>query len=112
MRINGKKQVEPGSYPGEFREVQDSFHDEYGAGLRWVFCISNGEIISRITQPTASAKNSCGQFLEMVSGLPIHEAMKHDTNEWSGQPGTIVVEAAGENVRVAKFIREKSVKSK
>jgi hypothetical protein len=43
----------------------------------------------------------------MVSGMPLSIAIEQDTDEWSGQPGTIVVERSpsGETIRVARFIR-------
>jgi len=109
MRIHLLPIVEPGTYHGRFLGAKQAYHDEFGAGIRWDWKIDQGEYagatVSRTTQDVASAKNACGQFLELVSGLTLDSAVMYDTDEWIGQTGAVVVEASptGEGVRVASF---------
>ena len=112
MRMQMYTQIKPGRYPGRFRDVTDSLHEEYGEGVRWNFDISDkthGEIpVSRVTKAIASHKNSCGKFWEMVSGLSLEAAIEHDTEEWSNTAGIVILEEMpiGDGVRVAQFIRD------
>lgn len=111
MKMSLTKRVKPGKYAAAFLGVHESHHEEYGSGARWEFRIEEGEfagtVLSRTTKELASPKNTCGKFLEMVAGMPLEEAVQHDTDAWSGQPGVIIVEASpsGDTLRVAEFIR-------
>ena len=64
--------------------------------------------MSRTTKDEASVNNACGKFWTMISGLSLEDAITHDTDEWIGDGGMIVVEdsPSGEGVRVAQFIRD------
>ena len=112
MRMQMYTQIKPGTYRGHFKGVTRTLHEEYGDGVRWDFAIDDkksGEVfVSRTTKAVASQKNSCGKFFEMVSGLLLKAAIGHDTDEWLGTAGTILVESApsGDGVRVAQFIRD------
>ena len=112
MRMQLYTQIEPGTYRGHFKGVTQTLHEEYGDGVRWDFTINDknmGEVsVSRTTKAVASNRNSCGKFLEMVSGLILKAAINHNTDEWLGTAGTILVESApsGDGVRVAQFIRD------
>ncbi len=112
MKMGFVTQIKPGTYHGTFAAVTRSLHQDYGEGARWDFRIDQGEsggaIVSRTTKDVASKKNTCGQFWKMVSGLSFEAAIKHDTDEWLGVPGAIVVEKApsGDSVRVVKFTRD------
>ena len=112
MKMGFITQVPPGTYLAVFMGVKPTTHKEYGSGVRWDFRIDDGEhagaIIGRTTKDVASKKNSCGKFFEMVSGLSFKTAIKHDTDEFVGNVGTIVVERqpSGEGVRVVEFVRQ------
>ena len=69
-----------------------------------------GATVCRTTKAVASNGNTCGKFWEMVSGVDLDEAIKHDTDEWSGASGTIVIERSpeGDSTRVVRFVRDDS----
>ena len=107
MKINQIPEVDPGSYPGKLVAVAETIHEQYGPGLRWDFELDIGGIVSRTTKPDASNSNTCGAFCQMVSGLPLDEAIQSDTEDWVGVCGEILVEnsPSGNGVRVARFTR-------
>lgn len=108
MKLSFPKQVKPGEYEGKFVGLSETSHPEYGAGVRFDFRIDKtGAVVSRTTQRAPTLTNTCGRFLEYVSGLPLSDAVEGDTDDWIGAQGIIVVEAspAGESVRVTNFIR-------
>ncbi len=105
-------QIPPGTYHAVFAGVKPTSHKEYGSGVRWEFRIDDGEysgaVVSRTTKDVASKRNSCGKFFGMVTGLSFKAAIKHDTDEFVGCVGKIVVERppSGEGVRVVEFVRQ------
>jgi hypothetical protein len=108
MKMNLVQNVEPGTYHGSFEGVAITSHEEYGPGVRWNFRIDEGgALVSRTTKGEASPRNTCGKFWEMVSGLPLEDAITHDSDEWIGHTGEIVVEnsPSGDGVRVAQFTK-------
>ena len=112
MKISQVPEIEPGTYHGKFVRVAETTHDEYGPGARWDFEIDEGPyagaIVSRTTKPVASNRNTCGAFCEMVAALPVEAAIQHDTDNWVGVRGTVVVERSpsSDAVRVAQFTRD------
>ena len=108
MKMTLFQDVEPGTYPGTFDGVSKTSHPEFGDGVRWDFHVGKGKTVCRTTTLVASNGNTCGRFWQMVSGLPLEEAIKHDTDDWVGVPGTVVVERSpsGGTTRVAKFVRD------
>ena len=112
MKMSLLPNVEPGRYHGTFAGVTETSHPEYGPGARWDFEIDDGEhagaTVCRTTKTVASKSNTCGNFWEMVSAMPLDDAINRDTDEWVGTPGTIVVERspAGDSMRVVEFLRD------
>ena len=112
MKIKSLPQVEPGDYHGTFLGAAPTSHKDYGAGIKWDFRIDDGfhagAIVRRTTGDTASAKNTCARFAEMVSGFRLQDAVTFDTDDWIGVTGKITVEhsPSGESMRVAKFVRD------
>ena len=112
MKMRTQTRVPPGTYHGTFAGLADTEHQEYGPGLQWMFEIDQGEFagktVRRTTDSVATKTNLCGSFWEMVSGLPFQEAKEHDSDDWLGHTGTIVVERSpsGDGVRVGQFTRD------
>lgn len=112
MKMQTQTAVPPGTYHGVFAGLVNTEHPDYGPGLQWLFEIDQGEFsgktVRRTTDCVAKKTNKCGTFWEMVSGLPFEEAKEHDSDEWLGDAGTIVVERApsGDGVRVARYTRD------
>ena len=114
MKMGLLLQVPPGTYHATFADVTKSSHEEYGPGVRWDFRLDNdngdysGVIVCRTTKDIASENNSCGKFLEMVSGMSLVDAVQYDTSEWLDVGGSVIVEKApsGDGVRVAEFVRD------
>jgi len=61
-----------GVYKAKFGGVEETQHDEFGAGLKFVFEITSGEHAgeqaTRITGPKPTPKNACGRMLAGISG--------------------------------------------
>ena len=117
MKMDFAPQVPAGMYPGSFDGVEETNHEEYGEGARWDFVIEGGEYdgvtVSRTTKAKATKKNSCGKFFMAVSGLPLDEAVAHDTDDFVGAGGNVIVEdsPSGESTRVVTFVRDKQQQS-
>ena len=61
-----------GVYKAKFVGVEETEHDEYGAGLKFVFEVTSGdhagEQATRITGTKPTPKNACGRMLAGISG--------------------------------------------
>ena len=90
--------VPVGSYTGKFaglEEVPANPEKKYGAGLRWKFAVDAGpckdQVVSRITGPTPSTKNSCGKLLSGLLGRSLKEGDQVDPDNFLGKQFMIIV---------------------
>jgi len=117
MKMTRGTNVPPGKYRATFKDARETTHAKYGPGACWTFVLGDGEhagaTVCRTTKTVATKSNTCGRFWEMVSGLPLDDAIKYDTDEWVNTPGMIVLEDApeGDSMRVVEFVRDDSTQS-
>lgn len=69
--------VPVGNYTGTFAGVEATpanKEKDYGPGLRWKWTVETGQyagqVVSRVTTPTPSPKNSAGKILSGCSAAP------------------------------------------
>ena len=87
-----------GVYWATFRDVEETEHDEYGAGLRWVFEVVNGdhanETETRITSDKPTPKNAAGRMIAGITGKSLQAGHKLDLMPFVGTSYLIQVEEA------------------
>jgi len=95
--------VPAGSYTGRFtgtEEVPANPEKRFGAGLRWRFVVDvgpyEGQMVSRVTGPAPSVKNSCGKMLSGVIGRALKENEQIDPDTFIGKRYMLVVAAGQE----------------
>lgn len=102
--------VPAGSYSAKFVGVEpfQSKDGKYGDGLRWKFQIVggslNGQVASRITGPTPSPKNSCGQVLSGMLGKSLQADQEFDIDLLVGRTFLIVVKATANGTRIETVV--------
>ena len=99
----------PGNYTAKLVAVEESHHDQYGVGLRWGFCVTNGEhagkTASRVTATTPTVGNNCGKVLTGLLGRCVKPDEEIDIDLLVGKTYLIVVaETEGGGTRVESII--------
>jgi hypothetical protein len=68
----GGSSVPAGMYRATFDRVEESSHEEFGSGVKWVFKVTegahSGEEASRITGDRPTPKNAAGRMISGLSG--------------------------------------------
>jgi hypothetical protein len=99
--------VPAGFYRARFLGVDPTEHEEYGAGLKFVFEVvegpHKGESATRITSTQPTPKNACGRMLAGITGEPLAPGAKIDLGPFVGKEYLLQVEgvANGNGTRVA-----------
>ncbi|HJN12611.1 MAG: hypothetical protein QGG09_11820 [Pirellulaceae bacterium] len=99
----------PGNYTAKFVAVEESHHDQFGDGLRWVFSVTNGEhagkAATRVTATKPTAHNNCGKVLAGLLGRSVKPDEEIDIDLLIGRTYLIVVaETEGGGTRVESII--------
>lgn len=99
-----------GVYKAKFVGVEETTHDEYGAGLKFVFDIiagdHAGEQATRITQPKPTPKNACGRMLAGISGETLKPGVTIDLAPHVGETFMIQVEETkNDSTRIGTIIK-------
>jgi len=85
-----------GVYRAKFVEVEETEHDEYGKGKKFVFEVVSGEHAgeqaTRITGPTPTPKNACGRMLAGISGETLKPGITIDLAPHVGETYMLQVE--------------------
>ena len=88
--------VPAGTYVARFLGVEDTQHDEYGAGLRFRFEVVGGScaghVASRVTKAFPTPGNSAGRMLAGLCGRSLNPEDEVDVQEFVGRHYMIVVE--------------------
>ncbi len=109
MKISVKEQVPPSVYDAEFLGVEETTHEKWGDGLLWSWAIAKGrhkgQTVYRTTKPTATARNSCGDFLKSITGLPLDQAKTKDVDDYAGTMCSVIIkESESGSTRVDSFV--------
>ncbi|MCG2685356.1 MAG: hypothetical protein L6306_17265 [Planctomycetales bacterium] len=97
----------PGIYRASFQTVEDTEHEEYGAGLKFDFLIEEGDCAgqhaSRITSDQPTPKNAAGRMLAGITGAAITAETDVDLQPFVGRLYLIQVEETknGGSTRIA-----------
>jgi len=95
----GSGSVPPGTYVAVFAGVEEQPADAqrgYGPGLRWKWTIETpaeyaGQTASRITGPSPTTQNTCGQILGGVVGKPVAAGETVDPMAYVGRRYTLLI---------------------
>ena len=96
-----------GFYKAKFVDVESTEHDEYGAGLKFVFEIVEGdhagENATRITGASPTLKNAAGRMVSGISGSSLTAGAKIDLAPFVGRQFLLQVEEtpSGTGTRVS-----------
>ena len=86
---SGGSCVAPGNYRAKFVGVEPTEHEEFGAGLKWIWKVSTGdkagEVASRITTPSPTLKNACGRMISGITGQSLTAGSKVNLDEFVGK---------------------------
>ncbi len=99
--------VPAGFYKARFKEVEQTEHDEYGAGLKFVFEVVDGEqkggAATRITSPSPTPKNAAGRMIAGITGTSLVPGAKIDLAPFVGKLYLVQVEnvASGNGTRIS-----------
>jgi hypothetical protein len=105
--------VPAGFYKAVFENVEQTTHDEYGDGLKFVWKVIDGPqtggLATRITSPKLSPKNAAGRMIAGISGKSLVPGEKIDLTPFVGRTCLLQVEAVanGNGSRVSSVIPEK-----
>ena len=103
----GGSTVPEGFYKGTFSVAEETEHEEYGAGCKWIFEVTEGEHkgeqATRITSPDPTLKNACGRVIAGIMGESLKIGAKVDLESFVGREYLLQVEAApkGEGTRIS-----------
>lgn len=85
-----------GIYRATFKDVEETEHEEYGAGLRWVFEVETGEhagvSATRITSPRPTPKNAAGRMISGITGQSVQAGQTLDLVPFVGKTYLVQVE--------------------
>ncbi len=106
----GGSTVPAGAFRAKFTGVEDTEHEEYGAGFRFVFKVvggdHDGEDATRITGDRATSKNALGKMLAGITGGGIEVGQQVDIEACVEKEYLINVgETKGGGTRVESVIR-------
>lgn len=99
-----------GFYRTRFLTVEPTLHEEYGAGLKFVFEVSEGELkgaqASRITSASPTPKNAAGRMLSGIIGEALVPGQKVDLAPFVGREYLTQVETVpgGTSTRIATIM--------
>jgi len=103
----GRSTVPEGLYKARFIAVEETEHEEYGSGCKWIFKISEGEHkgeqATRITSPTPTPKNACGRMISGALGENLKVGSKVDLEPYIDREYLVQVENSpkGEGTRIS-----------
>ena len=96
-----------GLYRGKFLDVEPTEHKEFGAGLKFVFEVTDGEFAgtqaTRITSSTPTPKNAAGRMIGGISGVSLTAGATIDLDPFVGREFLLSVEETpnGQSTRIA-----------
>jgi hypothetical protein len=86
----------PGIYRGTFQTVENTEHEEFGAGLKFDFLIADGdhkgEHATRITGAEPTPKNAAGRLLAGITGQTLVPNTSVDLAPFVGREYLLQVE--------------------
>jgi hypothetical protein len=96
-----------GFYKGTFRTVEATEHEEFGAGLKFVFEVSEGdhkgELATRITSAEPTPKNAAGRMISGITGETLTPGKSVDLTPFVGREYLLQCEdtKAGNGTRIS-----------
>ncbi len=85
-----------GFYRAKFLDVEPTEHDEYGAGLKFVFEVADGDHAgtqaTRITSASPTPKNAAGRMISGISGQSLTSGVTVDLASFVGNTYLVQVE--------------------
>ena len=96
-----------GFYKANFLNVEPTEHAEYGAGLKFVFEVADGEHVgtqaTRITSAKPTPKNAAGKMIGGISGTSLAAGATVDLTPFVGREFLLSVEETpnGQATRIA-----------
>jgi hypothetical protein len=85
-----------GFYKATFRTVEETSHEEFGPGLKFVFEVSEGdhksELATRITSAEPTPKNAAGRMISGISGETLAPEKNVDLAPFVGKEYLLQVE--------------------
>lgn len=96
-----------GFYRTRFITVEPTQHEEFGAGLKFVFEVTEGELkgqqASRITSSSPTPKNAAGRIVSGIIGEPLVAGQRIDLAPFVGREYLTQVETVpgGTSTRIA-----------
>ena len=112
FEIKAGSGVPAGFYRAKFETVEETLHDEYGAGLKFVFKVVDGEqkdgMATRITSPAPTPKNAAGRMIAGITGTALVPGAKIDLAPYVGKTYLLQVEAVanGNGTRIGTIMPE------
>ena len=99
-----------GVYKVKFVGTEETEHDEYGKGCKFVFEVDSGdhagEQATRITGPTPTPKNACGRMIAGISGETLKPGVRIDLASHVGEIYMIQVEETkNDSTRIGTVIK-------
>lgn len=106
----GGSTVPAGAFRAKFVDVEETEHEEYGAGLRFVFEViggdHNGEVATRITSDRPTPKNAAGRMIAGLTGQGLTPGQAVDLASHVGEEYLIQVEETKNgSTRIGAVIR-------
>jgi hypothetical protein len=104
--------VPAGIYRTMLLRVEDTNHDEFGVGRKFVFEVLDGDqkggLATRITSPHATLKNAAGRLIAGITGTSLVPGTKIGLKPFYGRCYLVQVENApsGNGTRVTSVIPE------
>lgn len=103
-----------GQYIGILKDVQKTFHEQWGDGVMFVFDIVAGEhkgqTATRIVKPKPTTQNATGKLLSGITGKQYRQDEMINIRPFIGLPYNILIESTqGGKTRIAavwKYNRE------
>jgi hypothetical protein len=105
-----KFSVPEGWYDLTLTEIKSNQHEEYGAGIEWVFEVQggehNGKLTSRTTAPQPTPKNSCGKMIVAITGRSLNINEELDLDQFVGRcfRGLVEKNSTGTGTRVGQIM--------
>jgi hypothetical protein len=108
--------VPAGHYRAKFVDVEQTTHDEYGDGLKFVWEVVDGDqrggLATRITSPNPTPKNAAGRMIAGITGTSLTPGCRVDLEPHVGRIYLLQVStvANGNGTRVEAVIPELATK--
>jgi hypothetical protein len=99
-----------GTYTATFVGVEETNHEQWGAGLKWSWEITKGQHkgkkACRTTGTSPTPKNACGAMLKAIAGRPLAAGEEIDVEGFVGETFMVIVgETDSGGTRVESAIR-------